>query len=104
MLRRITLAFAPLALVARPAVAQDQPRPLSPNGSASAQVLGKWVKGDKPAFAVGGAHYQDGKWIDITYGRPLLRGREVFGKGADYGKALLIGAPIWRAGANVSTR
>ena len=45
-----------------------------------------------------------GQWIDITYGRPVLRGRDPWGSGADYGKDLLLGAPIWRAGANVSTR
>jgi hypothetical protein len=34
----------------------------------------------------------------------LKRGREIFGSGAEYGKATLIGAPIWRAGADVTTR
>ncbi|HEV3486290.1 MAG TPA: DUF2911 domain-containing protein, partial [Vicinamibacterales bacterium] len=33
------------------------------------------------------------------------RGRtNLFGTGADYGKALLRGAPVWRAGADMSTR
>ena len=46
-----------------------------------------------------------GKWIDITYGRPIKRGRDVFGSGADYGKITHVdGAAIWRAGANVTTR
>ena len=45
------------------------------------------------------------KWVEISYGRPILRGRaDIFGAGANYGKGLLAGAPIWRAGANVSTR
>jgi hypothetical protein len=44
-------------------------------------------------------------WIDITYGRPLTRGRDVFGSGATYGAITHTdGAPLWRAGANVSTR
>src|SRR6201987_2858316 len=93
--------------------AQQQPaaRPLSPPGATQAQVLGRWVKGDRPSFAVGQERYVDGKWLEITYGRPSLRGRDVFGSGAGYGKALLDlplgdwGAPpVWRAGANVSTR
>jgi hypothetical protein len=86
-------------------------RPLSPPGSTQAQVLGRWVKGDRPSFAVGQERYVDGKWLEITYGRPALRGRDVFGSGANYGKALIdlpLGGfgppPVWRAGANVSTR
>jgi hypothetical protein len=92
------------------AVAQSD-RPLSPDGTASAQVLGKWMKGDKPSFAMGGGKYQDGKWIDITYGRPMLRGRQAFaGTGKDFGKSTSVqipgipAAPVWRAGADVSTR
>ena len=45
-----------------------------------------------------------GKWVEITYGRPIKRGRNVFGSGADYGKTLNAGAPVWRAGANQATR
>jgi hypothetical protein len=60
-------------------------RPASPEGTAATQV--------------------DGRWIEIVYGRPILRGRtNIFGAGADYGKALFDGGTVWRAGANVSTR
>jgi Protein of unknown function (DUF2911) len=89
----------------------QQPRPMSPEGSAQVQVLGKWVKGERPAFTLGRETYQGGKWIEITYGRPLQRGRDLFGSGANYGKAANdVGAPgfppppVWRAGANMSTR
>jgi hypothetical protein len=113
MSRRDIVAVA--ALIACGAVvAAQQPaptRPLSPPGSTQAQVLGRWLKGDRPSFAVGQERYVDGKWLEITYGRPSLRGRDVFGSGPTYGKALLDlplgdwGAPpVWRAGANVSTR
>jgi DUF2911 family protein len=113
MLRRNILAVAAFIACGAVVAAQRQapPRPLSPTGSTAAQVLGRWVKGDRPSFAVGQERYVDGKWLEITYGRPSLRGRDVFGSGANYGKALLdlpIGGwgapPVWRAGANVSTR
>ena len=99
-----------IALCAAIPVAAQQPqqqpsRPLSPDGIASAQVLGDWVKSDRETFTMGGERYQGGRWIDILYGRPLLRGRDAFtGAGAEYGKATYAGAPIWRAGANVTTR
>lgn len=88
-------------LVAAGAVAAQPPasRPLSAVGAASTEVAGSWQKTEK------GQVYSGGKWIDVTYGRPRLRNRTaIFGTGADYGKAILAGAPIWRAGANVSTR
>ena len=101
---RRTLALTALfALLAGAGLAQEK-RPLSPSGSASAQVLGKWVKSDKPTYALGNASYQGGKWIDVTYGRPLKRGRNLWGSGANYGKDALLDTPIWRAGANVTTR
>ena len=111
--RRILTGLAVLIATAVVVGAQQPPatRPLSPTGSTQAQVLGRWVKGDRPTFAVGQERYVDGKWVEITYGRPLLRGRDVFGSGANYGKALIdlpLGQfgppPVWRAGANVSTR
>lgn len=87
-------------------VAQGQGnRPLSPDGIASAHVQGQWVKTERQQFTLGGERYEGGTWIDITYGRPLLRGREAFtGAGADFGRAAYADAPVWRAGANRSTR
>lgn len=113
MLRRIMLGTAVLIAcsIATSAQQQPPPRPLSPPGATQAQVLGHWEKGERATFAVGQQRYVGGKWLEITYGRPALRGRDVFGSGADYGKALIdlpLGGygppPVWRAGANVSTR
>jgi hypothetical protein len=76
-------------------------RPASPPGTAATQVGGKWSAPDKE----GEQRYSGGKWIEVTYSRPILRGRtEIFGKGADYGKRVNAGGPVWRAGANVTTR
>jgi hypothetical protein len=93
-------------------LAQQAPaRGMSPDGSAQVQVLGQWVKPERPAFTLGRETYQGGKWIEIKYGRPLQRGRDVFGSEPDYGKAAndvgapgLAPPPVWRAGANVTTR
>src|SRR3954469_138214 len=82
----------------------QEKRALSPRGSAAAHVGGTWTNVGSRTFVVGGGTYEGGKWIDISFGRPLKRGREIFGSGPDYGKAMLIGAPIWRAGADVTTR
>jgi hypothetical protein len=85
-------------------VAAQDAKPMSPTGTAAAQVLGNWVKpAGRGAFTLGGENYQGGKWIEITYGRPLMRGRSLWGSGANYGKDALVGTPIWRAGANVTT-
>jgi len=98
---RMMAVAAGLALAAV-VTSSAQPAParaLSAVGTASTEVGGKWVKTEKTST------YEGAKWIDITYGRPRLRYRaNIFGSGADYGKAILAGAPIWRAGANVSTR
>jgi DUF2911 family protein len=102
-MKRNTIALG-LALAATALVAAQEDKPLSPIGTAAAQVMGKYVRQGRGAPALGGETYQGGKWIEITYGRPLKRGRDLFGSGATYGKAALVGAPIWRAGANVSTR
>jgi hypothetical protein len=93
-----------IALLVSAIVYTQGGRPLSPRGSASAQVSGTWTNPGKQTFAAGGGTYEGGKWIDITYGSPLKRGRDIFGAGPAYGKATLIGAPIWRAGADASTQ
>jgi hypothetical protein len=72
----------------------DVKLPASPRGSAEAQVLGKYEKG----------RYVGGQWITVDYGRPIRRGREVFGTGASYGKVANPDSPVWRAGANDTTR
>ncbi len=74
----------------------DPPDVASPRGSAATQVGG--------AFSGEGA-YENGSWIVVDYGRPILRGREnIFGSGDGYGEGFLVGAPLWRVGANQSTR
>jgi len=104
MLRRLMLIGAATVIVSAAMMAQTG-RPMSPEGTAAAQVLGKWVPpAGQRAFTLGGATYQGGKWIEMTFGRPLRRGRDLWGSGATYGKDALVGAPIWRAGANVTTR
>ena len=59
----------------------------------------------RPASPAGATATQVGEqWIEITYGRPILRGRtNIFGSGADYGVKLNDGGPVWRAGANDTT-
>src|SRR5204863_1714952 len=66
-------AIMPVTVLALSALtfAQTGQRPMSPDGSAQVQVLGKWVKGDRPAFSLGRENYTGGKWIEVTYGRPL---------------------------------
>ena len=73
-------------------------RPASPDGVAATQVGGKYAPGGEAP------QYQNGKWVEIVYGRPIKRGRDLWGAGANYGRTLNDGAPVWRAGANVSTR
>ena len=65
--------------------AQDAKKPASPPGTSATQI------GEK--------------WIEVTYSRPILRGRKgIFGSGAEYGKTLNANGPLWRAGANTTTR
>lgn len=90
---KLTLLLAVLILGTDYALAQD--RPASPRGQAYAQVGGEYE----------GRSYEGGGWIEVDYGRPLLRGRtDMFGSGESYGQKLYAGAPVWRAGANQSTR
>ena len=83
--------------------AQTQ-KAMSPDGTAAAQVGGTWVTSGQAQFSLGRGTYQGGKWIEVSFGRPLKRGRDLWGSGPNYGKDALVGAPLWRAGANVTTR
>ena len=77
---------------------QDQkPRPLSPRGSAEAHVGMDVAKTGTRTTIKGG------NWIEISYGRPLKRGRPVWG-GETFGKDLYAGAPVWRAGSDIATQ
>ena len=100
MTRQRALVFIlSMLLVASAALAQPS-RPLSPPGVAATQVAGKWSEPDKD----GQRRYTGGKWIEVSYARPTLRGRtNIFGTGADYGKAVSDGGPLWRAGANATS-
>jgi hypothetical protein len=88
--------------LATPAFAQSIPDvklPPSPPGQAAIQVGGTWAKTQD-----GGQRYEGGKWIVVDYSRPMLKGRtNIFGSGAEYGKAVSDGSPLWRAGANATT-
>ena len=91
---KIAIVMVVCALAATVVTAQD--RSLSPRGQASAQVGGSFDSEGR---------YSGGEWIDVEYGRPLLRGRDnMFGSGDSYGEGFLRGAPIWRVGADQSTR
>jgi hypothetical protein len=94
------LAVVAIAALVAGSLAQTPVRkPASPAGTAATQIGGKYVE------VQGGQRYQDGKWIEVTYSRPIKRGRQnLFGVGADYGKAVSDGSPVWRAGANQTTR
>ena len=94
------LAVVAIAALVAGSLAQTPARkPASPAGTAATQIGGKYVE------VQGGQRYQDGKWIEVTYSRPIKRGRQnLFGAGADYGKAVCDGSPVWRAGANQTTR
>src|SRR5258706_8204992 len=101
MNRKVSILAVSLLLAGSVIVSAQEKRPLSPGGTASTMVGGTWSAPDKD----GNRKYTDGHWIEVAYSRPMLRGRaDVFGKGADYGKGVNAGAPVWRAGANQTTR
>jgi hypothetical protein len=101
MIRKVSILGISLLLAGTTlSTAQDR-KPLSPPGTAATMVGGTWSAPDKD----GERQYSGGKWIEVTYSRPMLRGRsDIFGKGADYGKAVSGDAPVWRAGANATTK
>ena len=74
---------------------QAQDRPLSPRGHTATQLGGSYNAEGQ---------YEGGRWIDIHYGRPILRGRQgIFGSGEEYGQRIYFGAPLWRVGADQTT-
>jgi hypothetical protein len=99
-LRNWILTMVVIAVAGSLVLAQTPVRkPASPAGTAATQVSGKYVD------VQGNQRYQDGKWIEVVYNRPIKRGRaNLFGVGADYGKAVSDDSPVWRAGANQTTR
>jgi hypothetical protein len=98
MMRKL-LAMAAVAVMTTAVVDAQRGKPASPTGTAATEVGGKYdPKAAEPS-------YQGGKWIEITYGRPIKRGRKLFsGEGDKYGKVVNPDAPVWRAGANNSTQ
>ncbi len=90
---RSRIAAALLILVCLPLSAQSR-RPASPNGRSAVEVQGRYDDAGR---------YVGGRWIEIFYGRPIRRGRSIFGP-PDFAQRLNDGAPVWRAGANQTTR
>ena len=97
MMRKLIATGVALSAMSALLLAQAYRSP-SPTGVSATQVGGKYVAGREAP------EYQNGKWIEISYGRPIKRGRDLWGSGANYGRTLNDGQPVWRAGANVSTR
>jgi hypothetical protein len=88
----ISLLAGPTLMVVH---AQTQTRrAASPPGASVTQVGG--VNDPRTGFV-------NGSWIEIRHGRPLKRGRNLFGA-SDFVDFLNDGAPVWRAGANQSTQ
>ena len=103
MLKRSNHVNHAAAIVASLAVAclvsvtgSAQRRITSPDGHAATEIRGHYEGAEEPV-------YVGGKWIEISYGRPIKRGRDLWESGASYGKRLNTGAPVWRAGADIST-
>jgi len=97
MMRKLMVTLAASLAMTALVLAQGG-RPASPTGTAATEILGKYDNAAEPT-------YKGGKWIEITYGRPIKRGRDVLGGAGDkYGKVANPDAPVWRAGANYSTQ
>ena len=97
MMRKLMATLAASLAMTALVLAQGG-RPASPTGTAATEIGGKYDNAAEPS-------YKGGKWIEITYGRPIKRGRDVLGGAGDkYGKVANPDAPVWRAGANYSTQ
>jgi hypothetical protein len=99
---RFGSAFVAVIVAASAASSAQVPEiklPSSPRGTAAIQVGGSWTGPEAER------RYTGGSWITVDYGRPIMRGRErIFGAGDAYGKTVNPDAPLWRAGANETTR
>jgi hypothetical protein len=84
-----------LAVILGGTIATAQQKKASPDAHAATEIGGRYV-GAEPV-------YLGGKWIEVSYGGPIKRSRDLWGSGKSYGKRLAAGAPVWRAGADVST-
>ena len=92
---RLLFTLGAICLVAMSArLSAQERRIMSPAGGSATQIGGYYdpVRG-----------FVNGDWIEVRYGRPPKRGRDIFGAD-DYREHLNDGAPIWRAGANQTTR
>ena len=90
----LRLLIAIVVLAATTVSGQEQRLP-SPAGHSAVQI-------GNGTYDVQYGHI-GGKWIDVFYGRPIKRGRDLFGPSA-WAEMLNDGADVWRAGANQSTR
>ncbi len=89
----VASAIAVAGILVSEVAAQD--RPLSTRGHTATQIGGAYSDEGR---------YEGGYWIDIHYGRPILRGRQgIFGAGGEYGQRIYAGAPLWRVGADQTT-
>lgn len=93
MTRSMLVAIV-MSLTGTAAVLAQSRHIASPPGESATEVLGRHDEREG---------YVGGKWLEIRYGRPIKRGRNLFG-GEDFADALSDGAPVWRAGANATTR
>ena len=67
-MRRKLLTTAAIALVTSGGLLAQARRPASPAGTAATEIGGRYdTSGNEPV-------YKGGKWIEITYGRPIKRG------------------------------
>jgi hypothetical protein len=85
LLKVATVALLVAATGTAAALAQTR-RVASPPGESASEVLGRHDERQG---------YVSGKWLEIRYGRPIKRGRNLFGA-SDYADALNDGAPVWR--------
>lgn len=89
----IALALT-LASISITSVAAQERRIASPAGYSATEVGGHYDVREG---------YVNGRWLEIRYGRPIKRSRNLFDL-PDWREALMDGAEVWRAGANVTTR